>query len=237
MRVSIGFLVFCVASLVIARENPFSIALDPSNVGRTTQIKEERVDFNGTQFTFPSTARILKSVSIVFQNLDGSISEEIVAVDQTIDWHYPLAIAPKKPDVPKTPETLPQSLAKVPEAKKSESMPTIIMPEIKPEVHPKVESMMLGEGVGVEVVGKSLMIYTKDVKVRDFLITKPFKVVVDFQSAKEAFATKSVDFTQPPFVSATLGNHEGFYRVAIVLDGHYRYDIARVDGGYSITLK
>ena len=237
MRVTLCVVLYCLASLALARENPFSIALDPTNAGRTTHVKDQRVDFNGTQFTFPSSARIFKSVSIVFQNLDGSISEEIIAVDQNIDWHYPLLIHAQKPEIQKKPETLPESLAKEPEVKKSETIPTIKMPEMHAHAEEKPESMMLGEGVGVEVVNKSIMIYTKDVKVRDFLISKPYKVVVDFQSSKEAFSTKSVDFTKPPFVSATLGNHEGFYRVAIVLDGHYRYDIARVDGGYSITLK
>ncbi len=237
MRVYLFCLLCCFTSLVLARENPFSIALDPMDTGRTTHVKDTRVDFNGTQFTFPSSARILKSVSIVFQNLDGSISEEILAVDQTIDWHNPLLIYAKKPEIPTKSETLPESLAKEPEAKKSETIPTISMPKVIAQVEEKPESKMLGEGVGVEVVDNRIMIYTKDVKVRDFLINKPFKVVVDFQSSKEAFSTKSVDFSKPPFVSATLGNHEGFYRMAIVLDGHYRYDIARVDGGYSITLK
>jgi len=237
MRVYLYIVLCSLVSLAFARENPFSIALDPTNAGRTTQIKEQRVDFNGTQFTFPSSARILKSVSIVFQNLDGSISEEIIAVDQNIDWHFPLYLHTQKPEIQKKPETLPESLAKEPEVKKSERILTIKMPEMQAQTEEKPESMMLGEGVGVEVVNKSIMIYTKDLKVRDFLISKPYKVVVDFQSTKEAFATKSVDFTKPPFVSATLGNHEGFYRVAIVLDGHYRYDIAKVDGGYSITLK
>jgi len=237
MRITFCVVLCCLVNFAFARENPFSISLDPTHTGRTTHVKDQRVDFNGTQFTFPSSARILKSVSIVFQNLDGSISEEILAVDQKIDWHYPLFIYTQKPEAVKQSETLPESLAKEPEVKKSETIPTIKMPEVKAQAEEKVESKMLGEGVGVEVVNKSIMIYTKDVKVRDFLITKPFKVVVDFQSSKEAFSTKSVDFTKPPFLSATLGNHEGFYRVAIVLDGHYRYDIARVDGGYSITLK
>lgn len=40
-------------------------------------------------------ARILKSASITFQNIDGSISEDIIAGDQNVDWHYPLVLSSK----------------------------------------------------------------------------------------------------------------------------------------------
>jgi hypothetical protein len=41
----------------------------------------------------------------------------------------------------------------------------------------------------------------------------------------------------PPFVLATMGDHDGFYRIAILLDGQYRYDIAKITEGYKINLK
>ena len=44
-------------------------------------------------------------------------------------------------------------------------------------------------------------------------------------------------FKKASFVSATLGTHDGFYRIAILLDGHYRYDLQPFNGGYIIKLK
>ena len=239
MRFYVGLVVCCLVSLSVARENPFSMAMDPSEVGRTTQIKEDKGEFNSTKFTLPSSARILKSASITFQNIDGSISEEILAIDQTVDWHYPLVLSAHKPEAPKAGEPLPLVTAlKNPESKKAATAAS--KPILSPEslVLPKeVTTRMLSDTIGIGIEQKSLIIYTKDMKVRDFLISNPYKVVVDFKKEKDSFATKSVEFSKPPFVSATLGDHDGFYRIAIVLDGHYRYDIVAIEGGYKITLK
>jgi len=84
--------------------------------------------------------------------------------------------------------------------------------------------------------GNEISIFTKESKIRDFLIADPYKVVVDFKK-ESSFGTKTLNLATPPFVSATLGNHEGFYRIAILLDGHYRYDILPFNGGYIIKLK
>ena len=66
MRFAIGLLPLFCLSLLYARENPFSLALDPLDAGKTTQIQEERVEFNSTKITLPSSARILKSASVTF---------------------------------------------------------------------------------------------------------------------------------------------------------------------------
>jgi len=239
MRFYAGLVVCCVISLGFARENPFSMAMDPLEVGRTTQIKENSVEFNSTKFTLPSSARILKSASIVFQNIDGSISEEIVAIDQNVDWHYPLVLSSHKPEAPKPAEPLPLvSALKNPDLKKaSNDTPKPTPPPESLTLPKEVSTKMLFDNIGVSVDQKTITIYTKDMKVRDFLISNPYKVVVDFKKERDTFATKSVEFSKPPFVSATLGDHDGFYRIAIVLDGHYRYDIAPIQGGYTITLK
>lgn len=240
MRLYIGWLFCCVTTIMFARENPFSVAMDPSQVGRTTQIKEERVDFNGTQFILPSSARILKSASITFQNIDGSISEDIIAIDQNVDWHYPLVLVSKMPESQKPQENL-QTALKKNEIKKVE-MPLMQLPSLPKEAVKEKEiiassRLPINENIAFEIGMKSITIYTKDMKVRDFLISNPYKVVVDFKKEKDSFATKTMEFSKPPFVSATLGDHDGFYRIAIVLDGHYRYDIMAVEGGYKITLK
>jgi len=240
MRFYLGFVVCCFTTIALARENPFSVAMDPLSVGRTTQIKEERADFNGTKFTLPSSARILKSASITFQNIDGSISEDIIAIDQNVDWHYPLVLSSKMAEATKPQENLQNALKKN-ETKKVET-PVVQLPLSQKESLKDKEilassRLKMSENIGFEIESKAIMIYTKDMKVRDFLISNPYKVVVDFKKEKDSFATKTMEFSKPPFVSATLGDHDGFYRIAIVLDGHYRYDITAVEGGYKIVLK
>ena len=71
---------------------------------------------------------------------------------------------------------------------------------------------------------------------RDFLITDPYKVVIDFKK-ESTYPTKTLEFQKAPFASATLGTHDGFYRIAILLDGQYRYDLQAFNGGYIIKLK
>ncbi len=240
MNYRVGLLLCGMLSFALARENPFAVAMDPSQVGKTTQIKEERVEFNSTKITLPSSARILKSASVIFQNIDGSISEEIVGIEQDIDWHHPLILSTQKPPTlqettltPSVPTTPPNKLApqatKKAEIKKEDAQADVAVKSFS--------RVVLSEGIELEIEHNSMTIYTKDKKVRDFIVSNPYKIVVDFSKEKSSFVTKLAEFSKAPFVSAALGNHDGFYRVAITLDGHYRYDIKSVDGGYFISLK
>lgn len=236
MRYAIGLLSLLTLSLLQARENPFSLALDPLDAGKATDVKEERVEFSSTKITLPSSARILKSASVTFQNLDGSISEEIVAINQDVNWHYPLILLTDKP------KSFEPTLAEMMDAKKAQSqkIEQIKMPKLDKSTSIPVaaKNATLAEGVSVEVIdAKTIHIYSSDKKARDFLVTSPYKVVVDFLKEKSVFSTKTLELTKAPFVSVTLGNHDGFYRLAILLDGHYRYDITPIEKGYAITLK
>lgn len=243
MNYRVGLLLLGMLSFALARENPFAVAMDPSLVGRTTQIKEERVEFNSTKITLPSSARILKSASVTFQNIDGSISEEIVGIEQDVDWHHPLILSTQKPQrlQEATTNSAQSPLAKTPvqTSKKGE-----IKKEDKPSMTPQADvavksfsRVVLSEGIELEIADNSVMIYTKEKKVRDFIVSNPYKIVVDFSKEKSSFVTKLAEFSKAPFVSAVLGNHDGFYRIAITLDGHYRYDIKPAEGGYFISLK
>lgn len=236
MYYRVAWLLCSMLSLTLARENPFATAMDPSSVGKTTHIKEQRNEFNSTQISLPSSARILKSASVTFQNLDGSISEEIVAIEQDVDWHYPLVLLPQKSKPQEASTQVSTTQTPKMEPKKEVSTPT---PEVanKGIVVKSLSRVVLNEAIEFEISDNRMMIYTKDKKIRDFLISQPYKVVVDFAKSQGSFTTKTAEFSKAPFVSATLGNHDGFYRIAIVLDGHYRYDITPVDEGYVIALK
>jgi len=232
------FVWLCVFLVVFtyARENPFETTDSALTSGKTTQIKENKVDFESAKITLPSSARILKSVSVTFQNLDGSISEEIVSIEQNVNWHEPLILSRKaEENKNKTPTVLSNALLGTKKADDKKSIQEIALPSnILPKI--KDKTINLTDDISFEVIKNEIKILTKDTKIRDFLVSDPYKVVIDFKK-ESSFLTKTVLLENSPFVSATLGNHDGFYRIVILLDGHYRYDLQSIDGGYSIKLK
>lgn len=76
----------------MGRENPF-FALDPSKTQKTTSnIIENKPPLNSVSYTLPDQARILKEVTFTIQNIDGSIENRKITVDQSVDWHRPLQL-------------------------------------------------------------------------------------------------------------------------------------------------
>jgi len=238
------WLFLSLAVIIEARENPFETGMSPQS---TTQIKDERTNFASATLTLPSSARILKSASVTFQNLDGSISEEIVAIEQDVDWHLPLILSQKKDTNVATPITIPVA---VPEAKKAVEKKVVIAASPTPTKEEKVTTAALvtatnsnadstfkiNDDISFFINQNEITIFTKDSKMRDFLVADPYKVVIDFKK-ESTYTTKTLEFKKAPFVSATLGTHDGFYRIAILLDGQYRYDLQAFNGGYIIKLK
>ena len=95
----IGCVCLCCTLLLWARDNPFETVI--------TQKAEEHKPptmnqdpLSSVEFVLPSTARILKSVQVTYQNLDGSIENKTIQLDESIDWHYPLLIAQKAQGAP-----------------------------------------------------------------------------------------------------------------------------------------
>ena len=238
------WLFLSLAVMLEARENPFETSMSPQDVGKTTQVKDESTNFTTTKLSLPSSARILKSASVTFQNLDGSISEEIVAIDQNVDWHTPLILSAQNAEA--KPITSPVN-AVSPTPKTVEKKETLPAASVAPKEDHGANSTMaantplgsnykLNEDLSFFINQNEITIFTKDRKIRDFLITDPYKIVVDFKKTN-SYATKTLEFQKAPFVSVTLGDHDDFYRIAILLDGHYRYDLQVFNGGYVIKMK
>ena len=232
-----SFLLLCMAC-VCARENPFEMADASIAEGKATQIEEKRTNFESATLKLPSSARILKSVSITFQNLDGSISEEVQGIDKDVDWHNTLTLQSLKNILNKPHDETPIALAvSTPPALTKKSDVSIPKKDIiNISVNSKSNEFIFSDFIRLDINDKQLKILTHDTKVRDFLINDPYKVVVDFQRIS-SFATKTLSLQKAPYMSASLGNHDNFYRVAIALDGQYRYDIQKVEDGYLISLK
>lgn len=206
---------------LLARENPFEAVKYSKTTGKATYKKDTIGKFNSKTVKLPSSSRILKSVELHFQNLDGSVESKNVKINKKIDWHDELVL---------------KKLKEVEEV--------IVVTKINEEAIPQKSKMVEKKRkytnfrniMSFAIEDNNLYIKTKDKKIRDFLVTDPHKIVLDFKK-DISFYTKVYDFKTPKFSSITFGIHAGYYRVAIELDGQYLYDVKNTEDGYIIVLR
>jgi len=157
---------------LFARDNPF-FPSDPNEIQMTT--------------------RAIKSISISYQNLDGSIAHETLELNNKIDWHEPFVISQKQ----------------------------VSMTENK--------KVMTSKAINAKFIkfspqGKRMKVVTKDKLLRNFMLTNPHRIVMDF-SRDTSFKPKNYSVKQAPFKKIRMGNHDKYYRVVIELDGQYQYKL------------
>jgi hypothetical protein len=63
---------------------------------------------------------------------------------------------------------------------------------------------------------------TDDKLIRHFMLSNPHRIVLDFKGSSRTLARKYNNFSSP-FNQVRLGNHDGYYRVVVELDGQYEY--------------
>ena len=195
MRILIVF-IFLFFSLE-ARENPFIPTDKTIKVGVATNKKSPIKQFESKRLNLPSTSRILKDVSITFQNLDGTTQTITAKIDKKIDWHKPLILSQ--------------------DVNSHESLSQKVFKSV-------VKSYKVSDFFSFDVSKNRILLHSSDKILRDFMVTNPFKIVIDFESDLD-FATKVQKVNFENFVKVTLGNHEGYYRVVIELDGQYTYKL------------
>ncbi|NPA54826.1 MAG: AMIN domain-containing protein [Epsilonproteobacteria bacterium] len=81
----------------------------------------------------------------------------------------------------------------------------------------------------------TLFIKTTDPLIRNFLLVEPFRYVLDFKADKD-FLTYTKD-THTFITKLVLGNHEGFYRLVIYLDGAYNTKLIKQKDGYLVEFQ
>ncbi len=237
-------------SLALGRENPFMATNMNENTVEATNIKHEYEAFEKKEINLPNNARVIKSITIDYQTLDGSIEKKKLKVDRRFDWHDPLVLKVKE-ILPVMPDPIIQKkdlLAKIiKDADKTKKKPTktIVITEstksAKPKKRKKEKNLVVldrsfGKFFRFGTKGKLLRIQTKDKMVRDFSISKPYKLVFDFQTNK-TFYTRTLKIDKAPFKSVTFGSHNGYYRVAFLLDGPYPYNLLRQKGDLLVELR
>lgn len=86
------------------------------------------------------------------------------------------------------------------------------------------------------IKGREIKIITKTKLLRNFMLPKPHRVVLDFEKSSH-FLSKFFKNQKPPFKEVRFGNHKKYYRIAIELDGQYQYKIKKTPYGHLITIK
>lgn len=226
--------VFIFLLILEARENPFKPVIVPQESGKVAE-NEPLKPLNRVEIKLPSSARKIKSVKIFYQNIDGSIDVIEKKLDNDIDWHFPIVISHEmqddKEETKKSEKPKIENDTKIAITKEVENRPQ------EPQV-PKIEGTKIDgfEFVYFVIDKNVLYIYTKDEKIRDFPLSEPTKVVIDLKRPVN-FKSKTIETKLAYFSEIAIGNHTDSYRLAIKLDGIYKYTLERFDGGYKITLK
>jgi hypothetical protein len=209
-------LLLCLSLIVLsARENPFQPVIDENVLPITSNTTKAPPPFQKIRVRLPHDARVLNSVVFYYQSIDGSIKNELVTVDRTIDWHKPILI---------TQENRVFKI-KTPHPKKRQEK----IDPLQSIYHPL-------PFIAFEVKHNQLKIVTHTQKIRHFHLSHPFKIVIDF-AYDTTFLTKHIPLNRPPFKSIDIGNHHGYYRVVITLDAPYQYTIQKREHGYLLDLQ
>lgn len=195
-----------------ARENPFFPTKGEVDIPFTTNQKTILTPLKQASLELPSTARTLQSITVEYKNLDGSIAKKSITLGNSIDWHLPLFVSQNYGDGKVTNSC----------SKKS-----------KEEFHLLAELKF----ISFYESKKRLKLITKDKMIRNFLLVKPHRIVCDFKRDIDIRSYEK-DMTKKGSIvkQVRVGNHRGYYRVVIELDGFYRYKTQKLENGYSFNL-
>lgn len=193
--------------LLCARENPFFPSAGEIDMPLSSNITEVVEPLKRAAITLPSTARNLQSVTVTFKNLDGSIEKKSITLNNSVDWHLPLFISQNyglTPDEPKKVQKKEKKFVEI--------------------VKLSYSSIFLRD--------KEIKILTKDSLLRNFFLVKPHRIVCDFKRDIDIRSYSKNIQTKGIVKRVRVGNHKGYYRIVIELDGYYRYKLHKLEEGY-----
>ena len=193
-----------------ARENPFFPSDGEKDILYANK-HEELLPLKRATIALPTHARVIESVTVKYKNLDGTQDTKTIELDNSIDWHLPIFIS--------------QSF-------NTESQ--TIKPSISKTVkYTKVASFKYMSFYSSD---REMKLVTNDKMIRNFLLVKPHRIVLDFdKDVSMKNYTKSLP--NNIFKKIRVGNHSGYYRVVLELDGYYRYSYKKSAEGYTFKLK
>jgi len=210
-------LFFFLCFSLIARENPFFPSEGEIDIPITTNIQEDIKPLKRSTITLPSTARVVEAVSITYKNLDGSVEQKTLKLNNSVDWHQPLVIT----------QNYTSSSSESKEKKNITENRSTNSSSIK------IDTLKF---IRFHASNREFRLLTKDSMIRDFLLTKPHRVVCDFKRDINIRSYVNKIKNRNIFREFRVGNHRGYYRVVVELDGYYRYKMEKTKDGYLFKL-
>ena len=217
------FIIFVLLTSLIARENPFFPSSGEKAIPVTSNLNEELPPLKRATLTLPSTARVIEGVTVKYKSLDGSRHTQSIELDNSVDWHLPIFISQNYgSDEKKAEKTTEPKKAKIQKAQTQKIS------------YKKIAAIKL---ISFYVKDKKLKVITKDKIIRDFLLVKPHRIVCDLKRDTNIKSFVKDTSKDSRFTKIRIGNHDGYYRVVIELDGYYRYKMKKSEDGYIFTLR
>lgn len=202
--------IFCIIAFSQARENPFFPSAGEKDMAYTSNEVQTLAPLKRATITLPPQARVLQKVTLEYKNLDGSIESRSIELENAVDWHLPVFI--------------------------SQSYNASLKEEKAPKRKKRFKKLMKIKYASFYSAGKTLKIVTKDKIIREFLLVQPHRIVIDFKRDTN-LKTILKEFDNNQFRKIRIGNHAGYYRVVIELDGYYRYKMKKIKEGYTFELR
>ena len=206
------FLLFMI-SAIDARENPFFPSDGEVDITMTSNQVKKLSPLKRVAVTLPSSARTIQSMTITYKDLDGSVHDKKEILNNSIDWHIPLFLS--------------QNIDETVSNKKKVSV------KIKTKKFVKIASLKF---ISLYSKDNEIKITTKDKLLRKFLLVKPHRIVCDFKREIDIRSYENYVKSKSLVKRIRVGNHSGYYRVVIELDGHYRYKSKKIADGYIFSL-
>ncbi len=207
-----------------ARENPFFPSEGEKDLPISSNENRNKEPLKRVAITLPAQARVLQKVTLEFKNLDGTIENKSVEIDNSVDWHLPVFVS----------QTFTET-QKATSSDKAEDAPAKNKIKQKESGYATIASI---KDLSLLSSDKCLKIVTNDEIIRNFLLVAPHRIVMDFKKDTEIDIKNSTKTNeQNIFKDVRIGNHDGYYRVVVELDGYYRYDFKKISNGYQIELK
>jgi hypothetical protein len=209
LRLWIVGILLCVN--VLARENPFFPTETLSQMPVTSNKITAYPQLERAAITLPDQARVLQEVTVTYKTLDGSLESKSIQLDHAVDWHLPLFISQSYNDSKK-----PSDDAK--STSTNEPMQRVTY-----------------QFISLDISSHTIHVNTKDALIRHFMMADPYRIVMDFKrDANFLSFEKKIEGT--PCKEVRIGNHDGYYRVVMTLDGHYKTMPEADATGYLLTL-
>jgi len=213
--IKISFIILMLLLSLNARENPFFAVKGEKDITISSNKNNDKVPLKRATITLPSEARILKKVTVEYKNLDGSINKKSIELDNSVDWHLPIFISQNYN------ESKPYNSIKQQKIKN------------KKQNYQKIAAIKYAKFYCLD---KNLKILTKDKMIRVFQLVNPSRIVIDFKRDSTMKSYSSITKKQV-FKKIRIGNHNGYYRVVIELDGLYKYEKTKIVDGYLFNLR